>query len=471
MRWLIALALLALLCLALGLGVLLRGTNLSLAMPLIEREAEKALGRDVTFREAPWLQLGSTSVLAVSGLEIANADWGTRDALLELSEAEIQVELTSLFNPPLSIVSLRIDGLRVHLERDGQGRSNVPQLASAQPEEEIAEEPRDDEELEPPVLLRDLQLQGVEVRSFDARSEAERSFTIDRLSQKSENSEELVLSGAGSLQTRPWTLAGTHSGIASIAQGRQLWGKLEGRLDGLELIADYHLAHIAELEDLSLKARVAGPVPPRVAELSPVLDAEQPIELNISVLDVDPGVSLSAVLDLGDTEVHVSGIADDPGGGDGLDLNISLDAPSFPRLAEALGLGAIGESELDLNAVVRREGRRFVVEDLLATVGDHRVEGRLILPLLPGTTKARIDLRASGPEFAFYQRLFRRPFEVAAPYALHVQVTEGENDKENISTRVNLGKTLVAVEGQLGSFPSYRNSRMTVDIQGDDLAQ
>ncbi|MEM9760020.1 MAG: hypothetical protein AAF933_12340 [Pseudomonadota bacterium] len=471
MRWLIALALLALFCLASGLGLLLRGTSLSLAMPLLEREAEKALGRDVTFREAPWLQLGSTSVLAVSGLEIANAEWGTEDSLLELAEAEVQLEFSSLFNPPLSIVSLRIEGLRVHLERNTQGLSNVPKLASAQPEIEPAQEPSDNEDLDPPVLLRDLQLQRVEVHSFDASTDTRRSFTIDQLTQTSETSEELVLSGAGSLQTRPWTLAGTHSGIASIAQGRQLWGKLNGQLDGLELVADYRLVHIAELEDLSLQARVAGPVPPRVAELSPLLNADQPIELNISVLDVDPGVSLDAVLDLGETEVHVSGSADDPGGGDGLDLNISLDAPSFPRLAEALGLGETEESELDLNAVVRREGRRFVIDDLLATVGDHRVEGRLFLPRVPGTTNARIDLRASGPEFAFFQRLFRRPFEVAAPYSLHVEVSEGDNGNEKINTTVNLGNTRVAVEGELGDFPSYRNSRMNVDIRGDDLAQ
>ena len=470
MRWPVALALLILLCPAAGLGLLLAGTSLSIATPLIEREAAKALGRDVTLSEAPWLKLGSITELRLAGLEIANAEWGDDFPLLSLNEADIQVEFLSLFKPPLSILRLRVDGLRVHLERDAEGLRNLPELAEAEPVDDASEEPSVDDELEPPLLLRDLELRGIEISSFDARSEALRRFTIDRLTQSSERSEELVLSGAGSLQSRPWTLAGTHSGIASLAQGRQLWGKLEGRLDGLELLADYSLAHIAELEDLSLNARLAGSVPPRIAEMSPLLDTEQPIELNLEVLDVDPGVNLNAVLDLGDTEVHVSGIADDPGSGDGLNLNVSLDAPSFPRLAEALGLGETQESELNFSAVVSRDGRRLFVEDLVASVGDHRIEGRLFLPLLPGTTDARIDLHASGPEFAFYQRLFRRPFEVAAPYTLQVQVVEGAAGTEKVSSMMTLGNTQVSVEGELGDFPSYRNSRLSFDIHGDDLS-
>lgn len=63
--------------------------------------------------------------LQLSNLFLAGADWGAQPELVSLRSLVLQVDLWSALQPgPLVITNLRVDGLRVHLERDGEGRDN-----------------------------------------------------------------------------------------------------------------------------------------------------------------------------------------------------------------------------------------------------------------------------------------------------------------------------------------------------------
>jgi len=447
--------------------LLLRGVSLPFLVPFIEREAAAALGRSLTVGEAPWIRLGRSTQLRVNAVQLANTPADAPQPLAALNSAEVRVDLFSLLRPPLRIERLVIDGLVVALATDADGISNLPRLAARDTEEAPQVGTTDAVGF----VLGDVRISDVHLSHTDARSGEQHTLVIDGLTQLSPDPRRLQLKGSGRVQGRRWMLSGEHSGLASIMAGRDLWGTLEGRLGELQLSGDYRLADRSRLADLHLTLALTGVVSPELAGLSPLLEADKRIAADLRIVDVDPGIALDAVLDLGTTQMQIHGIADDPGDGDGLDLSLDVDIGDLNRVTAALALGPAEHSELRLDARVTRQGRRIEVSDIDAVVGPHRISGRVLLPFAPGTTDARVDLRAEGPEFAFYQRLFKRPFEVNAPYELELLLAQGERDRERVRARVELGRSVLRVQGELGDFPRYRDSTLRLQFAGADLAE
>ncbi|MEE4279685.1 MAG: AsmA family protein [Halieaceae bacterium] len=466
MRWPAAVALSVVVTLATALGLLARGVHLPVSTSWLEEQVTRALGRDVRFGEKPWIQLRPDLHLQLKDFAIANAPGGEARELLSLHSAFIAISPLSFFEAPLRIKILEVDGLRLALEADEDGTWNLPQREPQDTQLPEAESRKEGF----PLLFDTVELRGIEISSTRPGQPELKTFVVDSLRQTLRGSGELELTGHGSLQDRPWILTGTHSGQASLSTGRDLWGSLKGKLDGLTLDADYRLADVAHLEDLELEAHLRGKPPPKIAELTPLLDTQQTMDWRLNIDDIDPGIAVDATLDLGFTEVHITGSADDPGNGDGLALTIDLDAASFPRLAASLGLGPTDEANLVLGATLTRRGRSIELQNLTAVVGPHRIDGKVVLPLLPGTTDARMDLYASGPDFSFYQRLFNRPFELAAPYSLNLKIAGSSDGREEVAATIRLGNSRVELAGLLGDFPRYLDSDLKLQIEGEDLA-
>ena len=90
---------------------------------LVARRATAALGRDVqvkALRVAPgrWLQVEAR------GVQVANLPGGTRPAMAELERLSAEVDALSLLFGPTTVRGLRLDGLKLVLERGEGGARN-----------------------------------------------------------------------------------------------------------------------------------------------------------------------------------------------------------------------------------------------------------------------------------------------------------------------------------------------------------
>jgi len=412
MRALLAISALLLAGLVMTVAILARGTTLPWLTDRLAAEASEALGREVRIASAPYIKLGGLLQLRLRDVQIANSAWAGEEPLAVIGEADVVLQTGSLFSDgPLVFERIRIDGLHLRLARNEQGHSNLPQPSLSA---EVADPDRDGA---PglPFLLRDLALRDLVIEQNNQALDKQLDLRIVSLRQQENSAGRLTLDARGSLQGESWSLSGSNSGLQSLIEGEGLKGDAEAQLADLSLTFEYRLASIRRLEDLVLNARLTGTPPERVAALTPLLSPTEPLAIDVAVSDINPGIGIEAVIDLGDSELRISGSADDPGSGDGLNLSIDVDVASLDRLARALHFGATTDTALTVDGTLRRRGRRLELDDFVIRAGEHRIEGRIILPRMPGTTDARARLNASGPDFGFYQRLLERPVAINAP--------------------------------------------------------
>jgi uncharacterized protein involved in outer membrane biogenesis len=473
-RILIAISALLLAGLVLAGALLTRGTTLPWLTTRLALEASEALGRKVTLTEAPYLRVGSILQLRLRGVQVANADWAGAEALAELDEAYAALKLRSLFTDgPLEFDRVSINGLRLRLTRNEEGHSNLPEALTKSESSDSPTAPDEEPPTDvsgPPLLIDDLNIRNVELVRDNREQGTQQELRLTELTQTVNDADELLVNARGSLQNHPWSLQGTHSGLRSLLTGEMLQGEAEAHLADLALTFDYRLADLNRLENLTLNARLTGTPPERIAALSPLLSAHKALLIDAVISDISPGISIEAVVDLGDTKLRVSGSSDDPGSGDGLNLTVDADVSSLSRLARALNLGPINDVSLTIDGRLRRRGQRFELDDLVAQAGEHRIEGRVLLPHLPGTTDARAMLRASGPDFGFYQRLFERPFAIDAPYSANLTLEQTPDKREALEADLQIGTSRLRASGVIGDFPSYHNTQLTLAASVEDLA-
>ncbi len=442
-----------------GIVALNRGISLGFAHNLIETRLSAQLQREVRLTRPLHVRVGNAIELRVEGLSLANADWATSEPLLSIGTAELAVDTRSLFSDTLVVSALSISGLDFVLDHDGEGQNSLPALASDTDES-------DDEDQRRIVVLH-AELSKLHAKSLNRPNGADIDFRVQRLSQQS-RATGLLLEGNGTLQERPWTLHGNGSDLDSILRGRNLHGQLQATLDQLTLEAHYDLPDVHRLADLSLDATLTGPLPPRVAALSPVLDAGETMRLDLLVTDVDPGINLLADIQLQQLEVKLTGTIDHPGSGDGIELSLDLDAASLPRLAQALNLGSTEEVPLRVDASLTRRGAQFHLSDIVAEAGDHRITGDVRIPTFPTVDDAQISVHVAGDDFSFVQELLETPATISDAYTASLTVQELAGGREQVEATLRIGDVVADLSGQLGDHPHYAGSTLQWAFSGPD---
>ncbi|MBI4182538.1 MAG: AsmA family protein [Proteobacteria bacterium] len=90
----------------------------------VEERVADATGRRLEIAGEVRLRLGLAPALAVEGVTLANAPWGSEPAMLRLDRLEGEVSLLSLLTGEVRIARLVLSGADVLLETDAGGRGN-----------------------------------------------------------------------------------------------------------------------------------------------------------------------------------------------------------------------------------------------------------------------------------------------------------------------------------------------------------
>lgn len=450
--------------LALVFFALNRGVTLGFAKQTIEQIASARIGRAVTLQEAPYVQLGSELRLRVQGLRVANAPWASGPAFLTVGHADVRIGTRSLFSGITVVNRAEIRDTELALELADNGQSNAPELGE-EPAGDAASESQSDD---PTLLFDDLLISNLRVNRRNQRDGTNVAFIVTQL-KKAPAPGGILLSGEGLLQDRPWILQLSGSAIRDFIDGKRVSWNLEGKIAELTFDAALGLPSKHRLADASLKARVSGSLPREITTLSPLLDADAPISLTATISDIDPGVAVEINADLPQLKLTLSGEIDEPGAGDGMNLSLSADAQSFPRLAAALNLGVTSDVPLSGRARLTRNGAAINLADLVISAGEHIVSGDGNFSAFPSTAAAHFKLEAQGPDFAFYQRLLQRPVGLPFPYKLTATLNGSADGIELLDTVLNIGDARAKISGRLGSFPSYRGSDLNLQLSGPSL--
>lgn len=121
---------------------------------------ELSIPGDIELSVFPWLgaKLGQTS--------LANAEGFGDQPFAEIANAQVRVKLMPLFSRRIEIGTVTLDGMRLRLARNEQGRSNWDDLVEAFASDEPAETPAEetpDESTDQPLSMPELQIEAVNI--------------------------------------------------------------------------------------------------------------------------------------------------------------------------------------------------------------------------------------------------------------------------------------------------------------------
>ncbi|EAQ96387.1 AsmA family protein [Congregibacter litoralis] len=432
------------------------GLSLGFASTFIESRASEFLNRKISLKKAPQLRLSDGLHIALAEVALADADWAGEGPMLTVNALKAEIDFWSLFDEQILVNQLHIDGLNLHLHRDRDGRSNIPGLDRDQKNTTTKEPPSG----LLPVLLEHMTIRNVQVRQSNEQSGKSLNLRVDSLTQDSHEEEGLRLRGQGSLQDYPWQLAVDSSDLMSLRTGIDMSADVKGSLGDLNLEGNYQLPDLTELQNLSLTAILSGPMPPRVAELSPILEAQAPTKISLEVRDVTPGLEVSLIAEMPHLMAQATGTIDDPAAADGVALDVILDADSLPRLAQHFGLDVVGEVPVSLRGQLLRRGDRVEFRDGIMDAGSNHLEANVLMPAFPGTNGASVQLSAAGNDFSLYQTLLKQEPNLKHPYSIALAIDDISEGGERVNGDFRVGEHTLQLSGLLDNFPSYAGSQL-----------
>ena len=128
----------------------------------IENEAFKVTGRKLTLAGPIDLKISLSPVLVVEDATLANASWGSREAMVSFERLEFSADLLPLINGKIRIAKLVLIGADILIETDASGGGNwvfeVPDVAAepSTPTPETGPIPVPGREPAPPSQSQDL---------------------------------------------------------------------------------------------------------------------------------------------------------------------------------------------------------------------------------------------------------------------------------------------------------------------------
>lgn len=133
----------------------------------IAEKASAATGRKLTLEGPIKLALGLSPGVVLNGVQLANADWGSRPEMVKLKKLEVQIRLLPLIFGDIQVKRLVLIEPDIWLERDAKGRANW-ELAPSKPGEAKEETSASGAPVIP--VIADLRLHDAKLAFRDGKS-------------------------------------------------------------------------------------------------------------------------------------------------------------------------------------------------------------------------------------------------------------------------------------------------------------
>ncbi len=425
--------------------------------PTIARAASDRVDREVTigrFRADP----GGVTRLVFEDLGLANPSWSTSPLMARADRVEISFGLWSLISGPLRIVDLRLQGAKLLLETDGEGRGNWELEVSA---DEV-----------PQVLVEALELADAEIRYRDPAREESREASVQRLRVRSTAAGWLDLEASGSLEQTPFELAGRVGPLEELLAAGSIEHELTGRWGDVDLTLGGAIADLATLAGLALEIEIDGPDVAGVARAFglPPLGAG-PFRVSGAISPVEPGGPFDLQLDaaVGEVEIEATGRVSSLRDPRDLDLTIDARGPGPESLGAINGIDRLPPGPFSVSGKARLTDSGAAFERFAARIGGHRLSADGLLSWAPEMSGSEVVIEAEGPDLSSLGGLAGidlppRPYRIRGRLASR----QGELAAEGLEGRI--GATRLWLDGTLGRPPSFAGAAIDLRIASPDPA-
>jgi AsmA family protein len=353
----------------------------------LAQAAKAATGRNLVVKGKLSLKMSLTPVLVVSDLELANAPWSSRPAMVTVDRVQADIALLPLLMREVRINRLVLTGTHLLLERDRQGRSNwALGLPAAIPPASfvVGSTPTD-------LRVTEVRFEDVQVLYKDDVSGTIDGFRLDKLSaQADDRTAPIGVTAAGTWDGRRFDVSAILGTVGDLlTAGKPIPVKMKAVLPKLVATANGKLMLSAEgpRADYSATAEssdIADPASLFRISLPP-LGAGRIVVSVTGPLAAPTLTSVEVALGRHDAvAVAIKGTVADPMAGKGVDLTVSADGDNLAGFNKSLDLSLPPITPVKLTAHLTDVPGGWKLGDLKGTLGHSDIAGDAVLRLTAG---------------------------------------------------------------------------------------
>jgi uncharacterized protein involved in outer membrane biogenesis len=363
-------------------GVLLIGcasylafVDLGIHKTRIESLVSNLTGRTFAIDGELKIKLVPSVQVVAENVHLANADWASKQPMVQVGRLAANVGLWSLMSGPVDVRSFELSDVTVLLEKGRHGKANW--IFSEPDLEEVTV-------LEPasspmPLVIEKAKLKDVRV-IYRERGKQDRVARLDSLTIAPGEAGLIALEGRGKLNEFPITLDGEAGPLDSLLKGRDIRMDMKASVGRLALDIHGGFGRLDPLDGADLKIKAEG------TDVGAMLTRlELPVfvtgDLKIDAMLEDAGKLTRFALDAtaGDLRAKASGTVTglQPLGSD---VKFEFTAADAARLASVFGVDGVPAAPLTVSGGVKPTRKEIRFEALQAQLAgaSARIDGKLL---------------------------------------------------------------------------------------------
>ena len=221
----------------------------------IEGLVSQATGRAFNIDGELKIELFPTVSVVAERVRLANADWASKEPMVQVGRVAADVGLWSLISGTVDVRAFELTDVVVLLEVGSKGKAN---WMLGEPAEEDVAEPVPDENANPlPLVIEKAKLRNIRV-IYRVRGKQDRVARLDALTITPAKSGLLALEGRGKLNEYPITIDGEAGPLEALLEGRNLRINTKASVGRLGLKVAGSIAELAPLDGADLRVEGEG---------------------------------------------------------------------------------------------------------------------------------------------------------------------------------------------------------------------
>jgi uncharacterized protein involved in outer membrane biogenesis len=470
-RWLFRLILALLLIVCSALVAVFSFEQYSL-QPLAVHLVEKATGRTFSIDGELDARVGRIVSLRAGGIRLGNADWGSRDDLLSIDEAEVSINLLDLLDGLVAVDEVVVSGVKLIFEEDEQGRSNWTMGSGDEPSE-----PSNQDQGTMVLPIIHSRLSDIDITVQTAALTHPLEVRLDSVEHSVDQGNEFRTSIAGAFDNRPLKLQASMGPLRQILDGGAADFEIKADIAAVALVANGHLDTLLAPRLVTVQVSLASPEISQIFTrfgLPEVISGATEVTVAIQPSSDHHSVKLTASNDNLKLDAQARLQALDTI--DGSSVTLSAQGPDLAALARLAGLDGLPSQPFNLESSLALAGSQLTIGETRFDAGDINFTAKGRMGQFPELVGSNLQLHLAGKNYLEYAGLLgitARAGLQPEPFELHSSLEYNARDEQLFSARITLADVNGAFDGKLIGYPDFVGSHLDyrLDGRGDALLQ
>ncbi len=438
---------------------------------VLEKVGSWALNRELKIGKLVEARLNWDAYLVATDITLANPEWTENPYFVEVGVLQLRINLPSIWRSgPFVIDELDLTDVSVELLGESENPANWNFWPEAEVEPSRAVASDKNVELIFPFIIRNGHVDGGGIRFQGSNKNF--TLSVDQLTlREPDPAAPIYLDASGSIDDMPLALEGHIGPSVAMLTRRNLLMDLSIALGELSLKAKGSIENLRTLSGPDLHLGISAPRSRRILKLFGITGlGDGSLSLKGHLTDAQPGLAVDIVGALNEIDVKISGTMADPMKFEGVDLAVNFDGPSVREVGTLLGFDDLPDGPYLARGNIFRDDSGLGIRSGVLHIGEGRLELDGRMPDFPKIDDWELVLGGTNFDLALLGALVGAHDVSSASYDVKGSLRSDAQGVELAELELAGVNTHLLLKGTIGEASGYLGSRVTLELNGNDLA-